>query len=578
MTIEQISGVAKGDVSVVDGARARNQSDSEGEERKENFGPTQAVAQHGRIIQVRGLAQKLTEKHWIGAILIFGLALKLMLLAADAFPFNSDEAVVGLMARHILDGAWPAFFYGQAYMGSLDATLVAIGFALFGEAVWVIRLLQTLLYAATILTTAALGWSIFHNTRVAWIAAALLAVPTVNVMLYTTVSLGGYGEALVIGNLLMLLALRVWRQEKGFALWGFLAGFGFWAFGLTLIYTLPTGLIVLRKLWHSRTKLVTTIATFLLGALPWILEGARRGFEPFLRELLGEAVSGASTGGLSSILEHLVNLLLLGPTVIFGLRAPWSVELIAAPLALITLIFWLAVLAYGVSRLRMQVDYRVGRWMLAGVMAALVAGFLLTPFGADPSGRYFLPLAVPLALLAGDLFTEPRVVRSGRWAYAALGLVLIFNLFGNIQAAIENPPGITTQFDPVARVDHSYLPELVKFLEAEGEWTGYSNYWVAYPLAFVSDERIIYTPRLPYHTDFRYSDRDDRYSPYGGIVAQSPSTAYITTNFPELNQTLRDRLAQRDIEFEETTIGPYTVFHGLSEPVNPDQLGVYLTP
>ncbi|MCH8338083.1 MAG: hypothetical protein IH858_04430, partial [Chloroflexi bacterium] len=79
-----------------------------------------------------GLAQKLTEKYWIVAILIFGLALKLMLLASDAFPFNSDEAVVGLMARHILDGAWPAFFYGQAYMGSLDATLVAIGFALFG--------------------------------------------------------------------------------------------------------------------------------------------------------------------------------------------------------------------------------------------------------------------------------------------------------------------------------------------------------------------------------------------------------------------------------------------------------------
>lgn len=578
MTIKQIASVAEGDVSVVDGARARNQADSEGEERNENLGPMQAVAQHGRIIQVPGLAQKLTEKYWIVAILIFGLALKLMLLASDAFPFNSDEAVVGLMARHILDGAWPAFFYGQAYMGSLDATLVAIGFALFGEAVWVIRLLQTLLYAATILTTAALGRSIFRSTRVAWIAAALLAIPTVNVMLYTTVSLGGYGEALVIGNLLMLLALRVWRQEKGFALWGFLAGFGFWAFGLTLIYTLPTGLIVLRKLWHSRAKLATTTATFSLGALPWILEGARRGFDPFLSELLGEAVSGASTGGLSSVLEHSVNLLLLGPTVIFGLRAPWSVELIAAPLAPIVLIFWLAVLGYGVSRLRTQAEDRVGRWMLAGVMAALVAGFLLTPFGADPSGRYFLPLAVPLALMAGDLFTEPSVMRAGRWAYAALGLVLIFNLWGNIQAAIENPPGITTQFDPVARVDHSYLPELVEFLEAEGEWTGYSNYWVAYPLAFVSDERFIYTPRLPYHTDFRYTDRDDRYAPYGAIVAQSPSTAYITTNFPELNQTLRDRMLQRKIEFEETTIGPYTVFYGLSEPVSPDQLGVYLRP
>ena len=119
-----------------------------------------------------------------------GLALKLALVAADAFPFNSDEAIVGLMARHILNGQWPAFFYGQAYMGSLDASLAAFGFAILGEAVWVIRLLQALLYVATIITTAALGWSIYRSAWVAWVAAALLAIPTVNVMLYTTVSLG----------------------------------------------------------------------------------------------------------------------------------------------------------------------------------------------------------------------------------------------------------------------------------------------------------------------------------------------------------------------------------------------------
>ncbi|MFQ5921957.1 MAG: hypothetical protein ACE5M4_03870 [Anaerolineales bacterium] len=509
---------------------------------------------------------------------MIGLALKLIFMAAGAFPFNSDEAVVGLMARHILNGQWPAFFYGQAYMGSLDATLAALGFALLGEQVWVIRLLQALLYVATILTTAALGWSIFRSARVAWVAAVLLAVPAVNVMLYTTVSLGGYGEALVIGNLLMLLALRVWRQEKGFALWGFLAGLGFWAFGLTLVYTIPTSILVLRKLWNSRAKLVTTIATFLLGALPWISEGVGRGFDPFLNELLGEAIAKASSGGFSSVMEHSVNLLLFGPTVIFGLRAPWSAELIAVPLAPVALIFWAAVLVYGVSRLRMHDEARVGRWMLAGVMITLVAGFLLTPFGADPSGRYFLPLSVPLALMAGEAINELLIPRFGKWAYAALGFVLIFNLWGDVQTAIENPPGITTQFDPIAQVDHSFLPALVEFLEAEEEWTGYSNYWVAYPLAFLSDERIIYTPGLPYHQDFRYTDRDDRYSPYGEVVAQSPSTAFITTHFPELNRTLRVGLLQRDIEFEETSIGPYTVFHGLSKPVSPDQLGVYTAP
>jgi len=62
------------------------------------------------------------------------------------------------------------------------------------------------------------------------------------------------------------------------------------------------------------------------------------------------------------------------------------------------------------------------------------------------------------------------------------------------------------------------------------------------------------------------------------VVGQSPSTGFITTHFPELNQRLRDSLLQREIEFEETTIGPYTVFHGLSKAVRPDQLGVYSAP
>ena len=527
-----------------------------------------------------GLAQKLTAKYWIGAILIAlaGLALKLALVAAGAFPFNSDEAIVGLMARHILSGQWPAFFYGQAYMGSLDASLVALGFALLGEAVWVIRLLQALLYVATILTTAMLGWSIFRSAWVAWIAAMLLAVPSVNVMLYTTVSLGGYGEALVIGNLLMLLALHVWRRERGFALWGFLAGLGFWAFGLTLIYTVPTGFLVLRKLWRSKRKVVMTLVTFLLGALPWVFKGIEQGFGPFLSELLGGAISGASSGGLASVLEHLINLILFGPTVIFGLRAPWSADLIAVPLAPVVLIFWLAVIAYGVTRLKVQDGARVGRWMLWGVLASLLSGFLLTSFGADPSGRYFLPLAVPLALLAGELFTELLIPRFGNWGYVALGLVLTFNLWGIVQAATDNPPGITTQFDPIARVDHSYLPELIEFLGLQEERTGYTNYWVAYPMAFLSGERLIYTPRLPYHQDFRYTDRDDRYAPYSEIVAQNASRAFITTHFPELNKRLGDGLQERKIEFEVTEIGPYTVFHGLSELISPDQLGLYLAP
>ena len=201
----------------------------------------------------RSVMQKpLTLPSWwvvglVGAVLTAAV-LKLGVLAVDSVPFNADEAIVALMARHILQGERPFFFYGQAYMGSLDAFLVAVIFKLIGFEVWGIRLVQLLLYTGTLLTTGWLGKIISGKWQVGVIAAWLLAVPTVSVTLYTTVSMGGYGEMLLIGNLILLLTISITRDINGqgsknwFLKWfglGFLSGFGLWAFGLSLVYSFP---------------------------------------------------------------------------------------------------------------------------------------------------------------------------------------------------------------------------------------------------------------------------------------------------------------------------------------------------
>jgi 4-amino-4-deoxy-L-arabinose transferase-like glycosyltransferase len=157
-------------------------------------------------------------------VLLLAVGLRAGLILAQAVPFNADEAVVGLMARHILAGARPTFFYGQAYLGSIDAWLVAAAFAVFGESVAAIRLVQLVLLTGTIATTYWLGLKIYRSQWLAGAASLFLAIPPVAVTLYTTVSLGGYGEVLLIGNLLLLLALallpapnlRRGRQLAGF--------------------------------------------------------------------------------------------------------------------------------------------------------------------------------------------------------------------------------------------------------------------------------------------------------------------------------------------------------------------------
>ena len=560
---------------------------------------------------------------WLVLAVILAVGLKTWLVVGGWLPFNADEAVVALMARHILQGERPVFFYGQAYMGSLDGFLVAGAFALFGEHVWAVRMVQILLYVGFLATTAWLGRAVFGRWKVGVLGALLLAIPTVNVTLYTTVSLGGYGEALLLGNLILLCTLGVRdHMLKGeypgpvylWALFGFFSGLGLWAFGLTLVYSLPALAYLLALAWKHRRLTraqnpvdVTSVADLsvsgdrhirhsaqdacpggkshpflalssmagasFIGSLPWWLYGLQNGIPKLLNELGGGAIAGVEgLPWVSQVVRHAVNLLLLGSTVTIGLRPPWDVSWLGLPLLPFVLTFWLGVLIFAVRKV-VSGSWEDGPILLAGVMLALVLVFIASPFGVDPSGRYFLPLAAPLALFASELILALRD-RTGILVYGLAGLLLVYNLWGTIQSARDFPPGITTQFYAPSQIDHRYDHALIDFLRQNGEMVGYSNYWVTYPLAFLSEEALIYVPRLPYHLDFRYTERDDRYPPYGERVAASSKTAYITTHHPVLDENLRQKFTELGITWQEAQIGDYNVFYALSRSVSPPEVGL----
>lgn len=545
-------------------------------------------------LRLRNLKFGIPNWAWLLAILVLAGGVKLVLVSLGTVPFNSDEAVVALMARHILQGERPIFFYGQAYMGSLDAWLVAAGFRLFGEVVWVIRFAQGMLYMGTIITAAWIGRVVFKNHRVGNLAALLLAIPAVNVTLYTTVSLGGYGEALLIGNLLVLTGLKIGEQFRlsrwpGWYLWlivGFLSGLSLWAFALALVYVLPVAVyLIYRVLKHPfskaktrRRKWVLPVAALLggtfLGSLPWWIFAAKNGFHQLIWELRGGAIAGVERLPLlGQFGQHLLNLTLFGGTVIFGLRPPWSVLWLALPLAPFALTIWFTVIVRTARMSQQKDEQNAEKLILVGIILSLTLAFVISPFGADPSGRYFLPFAIPLALFAGDLINQ-LISRYGRFAWGVAALILVFNLWGTIECVKKFPPGITTQFDRTTQIDQRKIGDLISFLLQQGEHRGYTNYWVAYPLAFLSQEELIFIPLLPTHADFRYSLREDRYSPYDTQVASSPRTAYITANVPVLDQYLREKFNAMNVHWNEVEIGNFHVFYNLSARVEPIQIGL----
>jgi hypothetical protein len=311
----------------------------------------------------------------------------------------------------------------------------------------------------------------------------------------------------------------------------------------------------------------------LIGSIPLSLWVAQHGAAELVQELLGSAIAGISSLNYwGSVGLHLKNFLIFGLTVILGFRPPWTTGPLAIPLLPLALSFWLAVLVHAILRRKRASGQRV-LGLIFGTSLVLLTGFALTPFGGDPSGRYFLPLMIPLALMAGEFVRRPmfNVHRSLRWIL--LCGVLAFNLFSTWQAAQTYPDRITTQFDPVARVDHRQIEELIRFLQEKGESYGYSNYWISYPLAFLSDEQLIFYPALPYHQDFRYTERDNRYPYYKTAVDASPQGAFITTNHPGLDDLLRRSLESLGVTWQEQIIGNYVIFYQLSEKIDIQEVG-----
>ncbi len=158
-----------------------------------------------------------------------------------------------------------------------------------------------------------------------------------------------------------------------------------------------------------------------------------------------------------------------------------------------------------------------------------------------------------------------------------LGVILVYHLAGTVQCWLAYPPGFTTQFDANTIHDQGQREELIDFLWENSVARGYSTYWLSYPLAFLSEESLIFVPRLPYHSDFTYTDRDSRYAAYESMVRNASNISYITANQPWLDGYLREHFSGLNIHWKEQSIGDFHVFYGFDEVVEPEEIGLEVT-
>ena len=183
-------------------------------------------------------------------VILIGLALGVQTWSALQWKinFDGDEAIIGLMAQHVLTGQVPTYFYAQNYLGSAEAIMSAGFFRLWGVSVPALRASAILLYGVFILLCGLLVRRLW-NTQTALIALLVLAFPGWQMLYWTSRSSANFGSLATLG-MAALLTLS-WRpSQRGrlrlarWAMLGLFLGVAIWVHPLAIIYIVAIGYVV----------------------------------------------------------------------------------------------------------------------------------------------------------------------------------------------------------------------------------------------------------------------------------------------------------------------------------------------
>lgn len=454
-----------------------------------------------------------------------GLAIRAWILASPLGRLDSDEAVVGLMARHILDGEVNAFFWGQAYGGTLDQLLTAGVFALVGPSVLALKLVQVGLAAVACVLTWRVGRHIVGEGP-ARVAGLLLWIAPAAYLVYSTKSRGWYwvGLCLVLGLVLVGRRLVDRPDWRGMAWFGLLLGLAWWTSPALLFLAGPTAVyVVVRRPALVRLAWAGT-PTFLVGAAPWIrynllndLASLEQSPPPAVSSY-GERLAGFFTDGLPKAL---------------GLQVPYEGGWLAGPVGVA--VYGLALT--GFVYLLIRRPRHLAPILFLGLAYPLAFAVPSSTVYVDEP-RYVLFLAPVLALLVAVGLT------TWRRQMAALGLALAASVAG--LATMSS----WSESNPLARdLAPSDLGPVLAVLAGHDVDAVWAGYWTSYRLSFESDERVIAA-----------STGHVRYRPHQATVRQDGAPGFVVPHDSHSGRTLGPALSEKGIEFAVVAAGDFVVY------------------
>ena len=386
----------------------------------------------------------------IGLLIAAGVVLRVVFLRGRWGFVDSDEAVVGLMARGFRHGDWRAFYWGQHYASTQETALVAVA----GASRLALKLVPCALSGVAALLTWRVGRR-FLDERVAQLAGLLFWVAPGTYVWWSTKERGLYWSSLVLGLVLVLTAQRLVERSGGWrdgALFGAAAGLGVWASPTVLYFAVPAGLWVVARRSPPLRWLGAAIPAAVLGALPWLWHNVENEWASLDRPPQPESVSFVT--GLGRLLWRTLPMAL-------NLRYPISERWLVPRLAA------LVYLGLGVALVVAAIRRRSRPVLLLAILATFPLIYAWFP-GAwfVGEGRYALFVAPFLALAVAWLVRRPDVLL----VIAALSAVISFVVVRPMGS--EYPRHLGPDIAALRRigVDHAW-----------------ADYWLSYRLTFESN-------------------------------------------------------------------------------------------
>lgn len=456
---------------------------------------------------VRG--RSLTWTILVGGAVVAGLALRTWILAGPLGMAESDEAIVGLMARDVLDGEFHAFFWLQYYAGTQEVLLTAALFALVGSSVAALKVIPALLIGLTCLVTWRVG-RLTVGEPAARIGAALMWVWPPFLVYESTKARPSYAMGLLCAVVALWMAVRLRvrsRRLDAFVL-GFAVGCGIWATPQSVLITLPAVAWLV-----ARNPSVARLAHYafaggVLGGAPWIVWNATHG-------LKGVIPAGSVADGESTYLERFLDLFAVVLPEWLGVRLPYSKDWLITPaLGVAVSCAAIALLLLAFRRFR-KLEVLL---LISTAYPFLYAATAFTFFTDEP--RYLIFIAPIASLLIAMMLRRPAV------AGAALAVAVAWTAFYLVR--LEDQGRFRYLGQP------ANIGPLIALLEREGQDRVFADYWIAYRLDFESGERIIATS-----TGFV------RNQEYDELVKAAPSPAYVYVEGSPQDDAARARLEPR---------------------------------